>query len=191
MQFFGQFGTVHGAHAGIEILWFVKVVDEAPVGGTVQPALFPERCIPASAPMAASPFAVPALASLDVAPLVAPLALPAPDEPPPSSLAGAAPLALLDPDSPPNPELKPALPLPLPIPDPSAAPAAPRLASSATVPLVPLSAGLGPVWLALQAATTRTAQQNGPANPRLMSASVGVGPGCDHLYEAVEGHGAE
>jgi hypothetical protein len=43
MQFFGQFGTVHEAQAGIEILWFVKVVDEAPTGGMEQPALFPER----------------------------------------------------------------------------------------------------------------------------------------------------
>jgi hypothetical protein len=175
MQFFGQFGTVQGAQADIEILWFVKVVDEAPVGGMAQPALFPERCMAASAPMAASPFAIPALASLDVAPLVAPLAPPPPDGPPPSGLADAAPLGLLDPDSSATPELEPAPPLP--VTDPAAE--APLLPLSETAPLVPLTAGPGLVWLALHAATRRTAQQKGPANPRLMSVCVGIQAGFD------------
>jgi len=170
MQFFGQFGTVQGAQAGIEILWFVKVVDEAPVGGMLHPALFPERCIAASAPMAASPLAIPALASLDVAPLVAPVALPPLDASPPSSLSDAAPLVLLDPDSPADPELTP--PPPLPIPEPPAAPAAED----------PLP---GLVWLALHAAKTRTAQQDGPANPRLMSAYVETQAGFDHMFASL------
>jgi len=40
IQFFGQFGTVEGAQAGIEILWFMNVVAVAPIGGLPQPALF-------------------------------------------------------------------------------------------------------------------------------------------------------
>jgi hypothetical protein len=173
MQSLGQFGTVQGAQAGIEILWFVKVVEKAPVGGMAQPALLPERRGAASAPMAASPLAIAVLASLDVAPLAAPLGLPPLDEPPPSLLADAAPLDVLDPDSLANPELEPAPPLPRP--DPAAAPAAetpaaaaPLPAPSAPVVLVPVSTGRGLVWPALHAATSRTAQQNGLPNPRLI-----------------------
>jgi hypothetical protein len=40
MQFDGQFGTVQAAQAGIEILWLVNVLDEAPMAGMPQPALF-------------------------------------------------------------------------------------------------------------------------------------------------------
>ncbi len=183
MQFFGQFGSVQGAQAGIEIRWFVNLVDEAPLGAIEHPGLFPERCSRAASPLtAASPLAVPELASLDVAPSGAPLALPPLNEPPASSLGDAAPLELLDPDSPADPELRPAPASP--IPEPAAAPAAaaPLPAPSVPVPLVPLGAEPGLVWLALHAATMRTAQQNGPANPRLMSASVGMRPRCDHRY---------
>lgn len=50
MQFRGQFGTVHGAQAGIENLWFVNDVVTAPMGGRPQPGLFlPARLVvPAS-----------------------------------------------------------------------------------------------------------------------------------------------
>jgi hypothetical protein len=61
-QFFGQFGTVHGAHAGIAMRWFVNVPDAAPMGGLPQPMLFfPVRPLAGSAPI--GPLASPASAT--------------------------------------------------------------------------------------------------------------------------------
>jgi hypothetical protein len=173
-QFFGQFGNVHGAQAGIEILWFVKLLEKAPTGGREQPALFPERCTkpascpdpPPSSPIAAS-LAIPALASLDGTPVVGP-----PLEAPPAPLAAPAPLAVLVSD--PADEFEPAVAPPLAIPELEDAIELPLPKAAAPAPLaaLPLPATCsmpGLVWLALlHAAASKTAQPSAcPADLRL------------------------
>lgn len=190
MQFCGQFGIVQVAHAGIEIRWFVNAETIAPLGGKPQPALFPVRCPlePASlAGPAPSALAAPSLvvmadvASLNEASLPAtPLAVP-PFEAPPLPLPDAAPLVRPDADSSADPEpepvAKPPLPISEPAPDPVAAPPAPA-------PLAPFWAGPGPVWLALQAAATKAAQNNQCGNDvGLTSTYVEVRATCDHPAE--------
>jgi hypothetical protein len=197
MQFFGQFGTVQPAQAGIEILWFVKVVADAPIGVMPQPALFPLRCfgqelapsvpgvaasvatgalaspdaasfaIPTLASPDAASFAVPELASLDPVPLVAPLPVPPFEALPP--LADVAPLAPPVPVAA-VPEVRPVPPVP--IPELASAPAveAPVLEPAALVPLVTLCSGLVGLALHATATATKTAQPNAwPANTRPIS----------------------
>jgi hypothetical protein len=133
MQFFGQFGTVQAAQAGIEILWFVKVLETAPMGSLPQPALFipvrplagwlPELALPVDAPVPLAPEtatplpAAPLPPPLAATPLVAPLAA-MPDEP----LPVTAPL------------VEPLFASPLPAPEPELAPL------ELTLPLMPLIA---------------------------------------------------
>jgi hypothetical protein len=101
MQFLGQFGTVHGAQAGIENLWFVNVVWFAPIGDRPQPGLFlPYRLVtvPASTPPSDPPLPPPAPAfPPPAAPPAAP-ASPAPAAPPPDP---APPAGEADPEAPP------------------------------------------------------------------------------------------
>jgi hypothetical protein len=161
MQFCGQFGIVQAAHADIEIRWFVNVAVAAPLGGKPQPALFPVRCPPALGPasleapslVVMAPVASLNEASLLATPLAAPLLLP-----------DAAPLATPDVDSSTDPELEPVAPTPLPTAEPAPDPVleVPLLlpAPPAPEPLAPFWAGPGPLWLALQAAATRAAQNN-------------------------------
>src|SRR5580704_19417007 len=144
--------------------WFVNSATTAPLGGKPQPALFPVRCPgPASlagpAPSALAPpslVVMTAVASLNEASLAAPLiASPLP-------LPAAAPLVTPDADSSTDPELEPVATLPLPIAEPAPDPVVevPLPAPPAPAPLVPFWAGPGPFWLALQAATTKAAQNN-------------------------------
>jgi|HubBroStandDraft_1064217.scaffolds.fasta_scaffold09588_2 hypothetical protein len=187
MQFCGQFGIVQAAHGGIEIRWFVNAATVAPFGGRLQPALFPERRAlgPASlAGPAPSALAAPSLvvmtavASLNEASLLA--------APPPLPLPDAAPLMRPDADSSPDPALEPVATLPLPIAEPTPDPVvdAPLPAPPAPAPLVPFWAGPGPVWLALQAAATKAAQNNlCRKDVRPTSTSVEVRAPFDHSAE--------
>jgi hypothetical protein len=142
MQFEGQFGTVQAAQAGIEILWFVNVLDTAPNGARPQPALFiPVRPLigtlpelasppPASVPLAPEP-ATPLPTPLAATPLSAPVDVKVPDEslplraPESEPTPTRAPLGLMPPLVPPLPPafdpmaLKPepaTVPVPLPPP---------------------------------------------------------------------------
>jgi len=101
-----------------------------------------------------------AVASLNEASLLAtPLAMP-PFEAPLLLLPDGAPLVTPDADSSADPELEPAAPLPLAIaePEPNPVVEAP-LVPPAPAPLVAFWAGPGPVWVALQAAATKTAEK--------------------------------
>jgi hypothetical protein len=173
MQFCGQLGIVHAAHAGTEMRWLVNAAAVAPLAGMPQPPLLPERRAllegpslgdpPPSAPAAPSLVPVVAGAPLeaslsDVSPLAAPLVVPPLEAP---ALLPLPDVARPEPggDEPvPATVPEPAAPLPVPTvePEPDPVDAPPPLLAPVLAPLGSFW-GPGPVWLELQAAATKAA----------------------------------